>query len=64
MVSENIKVLADILIESHAERAENIARHRAARCARMLEPHWAATWRDVADYIAHTESAKMASESF
>jgi hypothetical protein len=52
MVSEQISALAAIMIQSHSEKAEDIARKRAARCQRQLERDWAATWLAVADRIA------------
>jgi hypothetical protein len=52
MVSEHVKILSDVMMGSHPEDAEAISRQRAKRCAQQLEPKWAATWIEVADYIA------------
>jgi hypothetical protein len=52
MDDKDIWTLADILVQSHAENAESVARARSVRCARMLEKQWSATWLAVAEHIS------------
>jgi hypothetical protein len=52
MDDKDIRTLADILVQSHAENAASVARARSVRCARMLEKQWSATWLAVAEHIS------------
>ncbi len=52
MTPDTVRTLAELLIHSHAKKAERVARKRAQRCAEMKERQWSATWLAVADHIA------------